>query len=71
MVGKRTEPRGNRGFFHLRTSCIVAFEKEYLVRLLHSCRGDVSQAAREAQLPRGTVYRLLKKHELDPKNFRP
>ncbi|MBI2877183.1 MAG: sigma-54-dependent Fis family transcriptional regulator [Candidatus Tectomicrobia bacterium] len=59
------------GFFRLREQRMAAFEKEYLASLLRSCLGDVSQAAREAQLPRGTLYRLLKKYELDPKDFRP
>jgi len=58
------------GFFELRTQRLAAFEREYLSGLLDRHRGDVSCAAREAQLPRGTVYRLLKKHGLAPKAFR-
>jgi len=58
------------GFFHLRDRRIAAFEREYLQGLLQGCRGDASAAAREAQLPRGTLYRLLKKHELNPADFR-
>lgn len=59
-----------QGFFHLRAQRMAAFEKEYLASLLRSCAGDVSQAARNAWLPRGTVYRLLKKHGLNPDEFR-
>ncbi|MEW6749488.1 MAG: sigma-54 dependent transcriptional regulator [Candidatus Latescibacterota bacterium] len=62
---------GRGGFFHLREQRMAAFEHEYLVNLLQVCQGDVSRAAREAQLPRGTLYRLLKKHELGPDPFRP
>jgi DNA-binding NtrC family response regulator len=58
------------GFFPQRQRRLAAFEKEYLGQLLQSCRGDVSAAAREAQLPRGTFYRLLKKHALNPAEFR-
>jgi len=58
------------GFFHLRERRLAAFEKEYLQVLLQNCQGDVSAAAREAQLPRGTLYRLLKKYDLDPADFR-
>ncbi len=61
---------GRGGFFHLRAQRMAAFEQEYLVNLLHACQGDVSRAAREAQLPRGTLYRLLKKHTLTPEEFR-
>jgi transcriptional regulator of acetoin/glycerol metabolism len=49
---------------------MAAFEKEYLASLLQACQGDISRAAREAQLPRGTLYRLLKKHGLSPEGFR-
>lgn len=59
-----------QGFFHLRERRLAVFEKEYLKSLLAACQGDVSSAAREARLPRGTFYRLLKKHELSPANFR-
>ncbi len=58
------------GFFHLRAQRIVAFEREYLTSLLRASEGDVSQAARDARIPRGTFYRLLKKHDLDPERFR-
>ena len=58
------------GFFQLRERRLAAFEKEYLRNLLAGHGGDVSGAAREASLPRGTLYRLLKKHELNPNNFR-
>jgi two-component system NtrC family response regulator len=63
-----SEDGGN--FFRLRDRRLNAFEKDYLRTLLAHCHGDVSCAAREAKLPRGTFYRLLKKHELSPADFR-
>jgi len=57
-------------FLHLREERMNIFEKEYLVNLLHTCHGDVCEAAREARIPRATLYRLLKKHEVNPKEFR-
>jgi DNA-binding NtrC family response regulator len=60
----------NKGFFALRDLRLAAFEKDYLEQLLNACHGDVSVAAREAQLPRGTFYRLIKKYELNPATFR-
>ena len=48
----------------------MAFEREYLTNLLQFYQGDVSQAAREARIPRGTLYRLLKKHGLAAEDFR-
>jgi DNA-binding NtrC family response regulator len=58
------------GFFQVRAQRIAAFEKWYLSNLLRSCQGDVSRAARKAELPRGTLYRLLKKHNVNPDDFR-
>jgi DNA-binding NtrC family response regulator len=58
------------GFFKLRDQYVSAFEKDYLGRLLLTCRGNISQAALEARLPRGTFYRLLNRHGLDPAEFR-
>jgi DNA-binding NtrC family response regulator len=63
--------KGTRGsFFDQRTDRIEAFEREYLTGLLLRTKGDVNQAAADAQLPRGTLYRLLKKYSLAPADFR-
>ncbi len=59
------------GFFYLRELRIAAFEREYFASLLRASEGDVSRAAREARVPRGTFYRLLKKLGLDAAAFRP
>ena len=58
------------GFFEQRERRMVIFEKQYFRELLETSRGDVSSAARDARLPRGTLYRLLKKHGLDPDDYR-
>ena len=58
------------GFFDLRQEHAAKFERDYLANLLQQCAGDVSQAARKAQLPRGTFYRFLKKYSLKPDGFR-
>ncbi|HSP06691.1 MAG TPA: helix-turn-helix domain-containing protein, partial [Acidobacteriota bacterium] len=65
---RRKQDRG--GFFEVREQRINAFEKWYLSNLLKACQGDVSRAARKADMPRGTLYRLLKKHKLEPEDFR-
>jgi DNA-binding NtrC family response regulator len=57
-------------FFHLRDQRVRAFEKEYFTGLLLKHGGDVSAAAREAVLPRGTFYRILAKHQIRPEGFR-
>lgn len=58
------------GYFAMRERRLLAFEREYLINQLNSSHGDVSNAAREAQLPRGTFYRLLRKHVINPEDFR-
>jgi transcriptional regulator of acetoin/glycerol metabolism len=49
---------------------VARFEKQFLTDLLTRHQGDVSAAAREARLPRGTLYRLMKGHGLDGASFR-
>ena len=46
------------------------FEKDYLVQLLELSHGNVSQAARAAGTYRADFYVLLKKHGLEPTEFR-
>lgn len=60
-----------RGFFEIRAEYLARFEHEYLASLLRRHNGNVKESAREAHLPRGTLYRLLKNHEVDPADFRP
>ncbi len=61
---------GTKAFFTLRDQRIAAFEEEYLTQLLARRSGDVAAAAREAQVPRGTLYRLMKKYGLASSDFR-
>ena len=46
------------------------FERGYLVRLLQTTAGNVSQAARVAQRNRTEFYKLLARHGLDPISFK-
>ena len=46
------------------------FERNYLSKLLKSTHGNISQASKMAGKYRADFYNLLKKHGLDPKNFR-
>jgi two-component system response regulator HydG len=58
------------GFFARRAQHVAQFEKAYLNDLLTRHQGDVSGAAREARVPRGSLYRLMKGHGLDGAAFR-
>ncbi|HEX3725719.1 MAG TPA: sigma-54 dependent transcriptional regulator [Pirellulales bacterium] len=61
---------GAVGYFDLRDEHQARFERQYLSDLLARHQGDVRTAAQEAKLPRGTLYRLMKKHGLDGGDFR-
>jgi DNA-binding NtrC family response regulator len=69
MAGRSSAERRG-GMFELREQHINSFERQYLIQTLTTCDGDVSAAALKAALPRGTLYRLLKKHGLNPADFR-
>jgi DNA-binding NtrC family response regulator len=60
----------NTGFFNIRDKHIADFEKQYLTNLMKTNEGDVTKAAEQAEIPRGTLYRLLKKNNLNPSDFR-
>jgi DNA-binding NtrC family response regulator len=47
-----------------------AFESEYLIRLLASTRGDVTEAARLSGISRPQIHQKIRKLGLDPKRFR-
>jgi two-component system, NtrC family, response regulator GlrR len=47
-----------------------AFERSYLINILKACRGNVSEAADLAGKYRTDFYTLLKKHSLNPGDFR-
>jgi len=46
------------------------FERDYLVQLLKITEGNVTQAARLAKRNRTEFYKLLQRHQLDPKLFK-
>ncbi|OYW12857.1 MAG: hypothetical protein B7Z55_17835, partial [Planctomycetales bacterium 12-60-4] len=58
------------GFFAQREACVQRFEREYISNLLKQHKGNVKSAATEAEVPRGTLYRLMKSHGLDSDQFR-
>jgi two-component system, NtrC family, response regulator GlrR len=47
------------------------FERDYAIRILEACKGDVNEAARIAGKSRTDFYALLRKHKLKPQDFRP
>ncbi len=59
----------SRPFAELKAAVIERFERSYLEQILTKTQGNLSQAAREAQHERKSLWRLLNKHGIDPKQF--
>ncbi len=57
-------------FGAMKRATIEGFERNYLLRLMSTHRGNVSEAARAAGKERRELGKLLKKHQLDAKSFR-
>ena len=56
-------------FQEMKRETVAAFERNYLMRLMHEHRGNVSHAAVAARKERRELGKLLKKHQIDPKRF--
>ena len=49
----------------------MQIERIQLTRLLEECQGNVTLASRRAGVERQSMHRLIKRHGLDARNFRP
>jgi DNA-binding NtrC family response regulator len=57
-------------FREAKQNLLQSFEREHLIRLMHTTGGNVSHAARLAGKERRTLGKLLKKHQIEPTHFR-
>jgi hypothetical protein len=55
---------------NIKADAVAAFERGYLISLLHMCQGNVSVAARMARKHRRAFLALLRKHGIDAKGYR-
>jgi DNA-binding NtrC family response regulator len=62
-------PGGEQSFQEQKRQVVAAFERDYLVRLMSQHAGNVSRAARTAGKERRELGKLLKKHEINPREF--
>ncbi len=65
----RVEPADGT-FLGQKTRALRQIEHDYIVEVLQSCGGDISAAARIAQMSRQSVYRMLDRLDTNPKDFR-
>ena len=64
------ESAGVQGYMDLKKKWSDSFEREYLINALMRHGGNVSSAAREAQLDRSNFLRLLRRHGLTAQEYR-
>lgn len=64
------ENSGVNGFMELKKKWCNSFEREYLINALVRHSGNVSAAAREAELDRSNFLRLLRRHGLKAQEYR-
>jgi transcriptional regulator of acetoin/glycerol metabolism len=57
-------------FREAKAQMITEFERDYIVRLLASCDGNVSEAARAAGKNRRAFWELIRKHRIDVRGLR-
>ena len=58
------------GFHEAKEQLLENFEREDLTALLKRCEGNASRAARESELHRKSIERLVKKYEIDARELR-
>ena len=64
------EANGVDGYMKLKKKWAESFEREFLVSMLQQNGGNVSAAARSAQLDRSNFLRLLRRHGLKATEYR-
>jgi len=57
-------------FNEAKNHAIIHFERSYLTWLISNSKGNVTQAADQAQKERRALGKLLKKHEINPNRYR-
>jgi len=72
--GQHTQPvlvgPGKLGPFRkMKQALVERFERDYLIRLMKEHRGNITQAALSSGKERRDLGRLLKRHQLNPKQF--
>jgi DNA-binding NtrC family response regulator len=68
LAGDQTQ--SPRSFREAKAQIITEFEREYITRLLVSCDGNVSEAARAAHKNRRAFWELIRKHRIDVRGVR-
>lgn len=57
-------------FRSAKSRVVRDFERGYLAQMLSACSGNVTQAAKAAKKDRRAFFELMRKHDIEPKQFR-
>ena len=60
-----------RTFKDAKSQAVTQFEKKYIQDLLSTHQGNISQSAKAAQKDRRAFWELIRKHKINPRNYRP
>jgi DNA-binding NtrC family response regulator len=58
-------------FKEAKSQAVTQFEKKYIQALLSTHQGNISQSAKAAQKDRRAFWELIRKHKIDPRNYKP
>ncbi len=53
-----------------KESCLDFFTRQYVYKLLKQCNGNISQAARLSHLTRAALQKIIRRYDIDCKQFR-
>jgi two-component system response regulator GlrR len=76
LIGKddltlpRSEDAGADSFNATKAAIIANFERNYILRLLQTYKGNITQAAQAAQKHRRAFWQLIRKHRIDVRPFK-
>jgi len=69
-AGPQPEPPASGNFRIAKQQAITRFERQFLASLIARSAGNVAAASRDAGTERRTLGRLLRKHGIDPAEYR-
>lgn len=70
LIFPARESQPTVSFREAKARNINEFERDYIVRLLYACGGNISEAARAAGKNRRAFWELVRKHEINVEEFR-
>ena len=65
-----TETNTLKNTFNSYKDAKERFEREYIENLLKTSKGNVTNASKIAKRYRADIYKLIKKHNIDPENYK-